>query len=71
MPVCILRQSEVYNSENYLDNLSLNTISSQDLETDLNYIRSVLRSINGTAHWYTVPGESIADLKSDFEVEHF
>ena len=57
MPICTVRQVEVFNTETFDDTLNpVNYQTSKNTEDDLNYIRSALSRVNqslGTGtHWY-------------------
>jgi len=80
--VCYIQQKEVYQSTQHLDNLfpalpknpsqgTISPLNSISLEEDLNYVRSVIKKLLGTAasSWFDIDN-SITDLKSEFNVNH-
>lgn len=87
MPVCFIKQDEIYNSANVDDNLAVSTAPSSDnLEEDLNYIRSAIRRIvgvidlnSGLQPWYILPSNydlstvfrRLNTFLDDFEVQHY
>ena len=71
MAACHILQDEIYPSQIVDDTLDTSLApTSATLEEDLNYIRSVLKAIHGGSTWYDV-GTGVADLLSDFPVEHY
>jgi hypothetical protein len=64
-----LRQAEqISGSATYDDALVVATAESylnKNIEADLNYIRSQLKTITGETNWYDTPGVSLADVEYD------
>ena len=72
MAICRIQQLEIFSSGTVDDNLTpANAPTAANLEEDLNYIRSVLKSFFGTANWYDVPSGSMNDVLNAFPVQHY
>ena len=62
MGICIIKQKQVFNSSEHKDNLDMaNALTAIDLEDDLNYIRSAIRSMHGGDAWYDLGDSEIDD----------
>lgn len=72
MAICRIKQPEIFSSGTIDDNLTpANAPSSANLEEDLNYIRSVLKSFFGTANWYDVPSGDFTGVLNAFPIQHY
>lgn len=70
--ICRIKQEEIFSSGIYDDTLDpANAATAANLEEDLNYIRSVLKSFFGGIAWYDIPTGDFSGVLNAFPIQHY